>query len=250
MSHAERPTLPAEQEVLGTRGCVFVLQSGQWKERAIGNIKLVLDLRTLDIQIVANSVDDRIITYLLTSRVRSKGPRAWVMKARAASTSTEEILAMRFGHESDSEAFKDFMEHAYLLDRQITTLRQEQRNAGHRPKPIGNQLSVKTDNAHPRLDRKTSTASFKLATQQQFPGSQTFIPQPKPVTVVPLSESNLRHHDKIFPPKKRTVQAWLDQCEALQSNRSMQNMKTLNHGDNMAHHMDYIANRLQASGRT
>lgn len=252
----------AEQEVLGTRGCVFVLQGGRWKERAIGNLKLVLDLRTLDIQIVANSVEDKIVTYLLTSRVRSKGPRAWVLKARATSTSTEEILAIRFGHETDSQAFKDFMEHAYLLDRQMTS----QRPAApvlreQRPAPAS---QLNRHASHPRLDRKTSTASFKLATQQQFPsndfGHNPGLPSRdntrrsaaprgrdlgrhghQPANIVPLTESNLKSHNRVCPPKRRTVQSWLDQCMALQEGRSPSNMKTVND----ASHLDYIANRLQ-----
>lgn len=275
----------AEQEVLGTRGCVFVLQTGRWKERAIGNLKLVLDLRTLDIQIVANSVEDKIVTYLLTSRVRSKGPRAWVLKARTATTSQEEILAIRFGHETDSQAFKDFMEHAYLLDRQMTTLRQHQ----HQQRELLNTTSNR-HSSHPRLDRKTSTASFKLATQQQFPsqdrpplhaaimGKKTApvrnesaklatsrdMPKmenwsraalnngysdhakPKPTRpaapVLPLTESNLKSHNRVCPPKKRTVSNWLDQCMALQEGRSPNNMKTVNDPS----HMDYIASRLNA----
>lgn len=278
----------AEQEVLGTRGCVFVLQNGRWKERAIGNLKLVLDLRTLDIQIVANSVEDKIVTYLLTSRVRSKGPRAWVLKARATTTSQEEILAIRFGHETDSQAFKDFMEHAYLLDRQMTTLRQQSHQHQQRGESATLHQHLKAapqqreilnssnrHSAHPRLDRKTSTASFKLATQQQFPSGDgrnaLHVPSPlksmekverwntgggigsdmlrdrvkkdqgKPVPVLPLTESNMKTHNRICPPKRRTVQNWLDQCMALQEGRSPNNMKTVNDPS----HMDYIASRLQ-----
>lgn len=244
----------AEQEVLGTRGCVFVLQGGRWKERAIGNLKLVLDLRTLDIQIVANSVEDKIVTYLLTSRVRSKGPRAWVLKARATSTSTEEILAIRFGHETDSQAFKDFMEHAYLLDRQMTSSRNQQKPLPAQPEHRNYGASQLNRHAsHPRLDRKTSTASFKLATQQQFPsndfGHRSAAPRGRdlgrhghqPANIVPLTESNLKSHNRVCPPKRRTVQSWLDQCMALQEGRSPSNMKTVND----ASHLDYIANRLQ-----
>lgn len=183
---------------------------------------------------------------------------------------------MRFGHESDSVAFKDFMEHAYLLDRQITSLRNQSSN----PHTGQNQQQPSFNNAydpqsalphhdarlgHPRLDRKTSTASFKLATQQSFPsGQQGYnmnglpnarqVPQAQQVSgvagkrtqpfinVVSLTESNLRTHDKLHPPKKRSVRAWLEQCKQLELGRSPDNMKTVSDPS----HMDYIANRLQA----
>jgi len=189
------------------------------------------------------------------------------MKARVTSTTTEEILAMRFGHESDSQAFKDFMEHAYLLDRQITSLRNQ-------PTGLNNQSPAFQDpnipphdarHGHPRLDRKTSTASFKLATQQQFPGGGgpygnqgiglasartsnnvgPSLSRGVHVNVVPMTESNLRTHDKLHPPKKRSVKNWLDHCMALQEGRSPNNMKTVNDPS----HMDYITKRLVNSGR-
>lgn len=255
----------ADQEVLCTKGCIFTLQDGLWKDEAIGNLKLVLDLRTLDIHIVATSVDQQLVSFLLTSRVRSKGPRAWVLKAQTdpvgnglppQDTSADEILAIRFGTEGDSAAFKDFMEHAYALDRKMISSRSKQISSKHSKQRDrrGGRKFVTQSSSSPdlyqgtnarrpaRFDRNnpTSISKHKIQSSNSHLQSTTLATDVSPapvanmdqsdpnnqfkighnntkehVSILPLTQANLRQHNKNNIPKRRHVQDWIRECEKI-----------------------------------
>jgi len=89
---------------------VFILQDKTWIERGHGLVRFVFDLRTFALRLVIRPGTPEEFECKLRPRIRSKGPRAYVVRAQAENGTDEHILAVRFEREEDSRSFRRFVE--------------------------------------------------------------------------------------------------------------------------------------------
>jgi hypothetical protein len=89
---------------------VFILQDKTWIERGSGLVRFVFDLRTFALRLVIRPGTPDEFECKLRPRIRSKGPRAYVVRAQAENGTDEHILAVRFEREEDSRSFRRFVE--------------------------------------------------------------------------------------------------------------------------------------------
>src|SRR5690606_11467925 len=69
------------------------------------------DLKTYALILINNPNTKNEFSCRLKPRIRSKGPRAYVIRAESDETNGDKmILAVRFERESDSQAFRNFVE--------------------------------------------------------------------------------------------------------------------------------------------
>lgn len=71
---------------------VFILQDKTWIERGSGLVRFVFDLRTFALRLVIRPGTADEFECKLRPRIRSKGPRAFVVRAQAANGTDEHIL--------------------------------------------------------------------------------------------------------------------------------------------------------------
>eukprot|EP00485_Elphidium_margaritaceum_P002719 CAMPEP_0202696800 /NCGR_PEP_ID=MMETSP1385-20130828/10124_1 /ASSEMBLY_ACC=CAM_ASM_000861 /TAXON_ID=933848 /ORGANISM="Elphidium margaritaceum" /LENGTH=433 /DNA_ID=CAMNT_0049353089 /DNA_START=298 /DNA_END=1599 /DNA_ORIENTATION=+ len=99
-----------QQESFQSMATVFILQEKTWIERGSGLVRFVFDLRTFALRLVIRPGTPDEFECKLRPRIRSKGPRAYVVRAQADNGNDEHILAVRFEREEDSRSFRRFVE--------------------------------------------------------------------------------------------------------------------------------------------
>lgn len=99
-----------QQEAFQSMATVFILENKTWIERGSGLVRFVFDLRTFALRLVIRPGRPDEFECKLRPRIRSKGPRAYVVRAQAENGSDEHILAVRFEREEDSRSFRRFVE--------------------------------------------------------------------------------------------------------------------------------------------
>eukprot|EP01083_Nonionella_stella_P010957 31152_1 len=99
-----------QQESFQSMATVFILQDKTWIERGSGLVRFVFDLRTFALRLVIRPGTPDEFECKLRPRIRSKGPRAYVVRAQAENGTDEHILAVRFEREEDSRSFRRFVE--------------------------------------------------------------------------------------------------------------------------------------------
>jgi len=99
-----------QQESFQSLATVFILQEKTWIERGHGLVRFVFDLRTFALRLVIRPETPEEFECKLRPRIRSKGPRAYVVRAQADNGIDEHILAVRFEREEDSRSFRRFVE--------------------------------------------------------------------------------------------------------------------------------------------
>eukprot|EP01084_Bolivina_argentea_P307877 532215_1 len=99
-----------QQESFQSMATVFILQDKTWIERGSGLVRFIFDIRTFALRLVIRPGTPDEFECKLRPRVRSKGPRAYVVNAQAENGTDEHVLAVRFEREEDSRSFRKFVE--------------------------------------------------------------------------------------------------------------------------------------------
>mmetsp|Transcript_2079 Transcript_2079/g.2592 ORF Transcript_2079/g.2592 Transcript_2079/m.2592 type:complete len:345 (-) Transcript_2079:40-1074(-) len=100
-----------QHESFQSHATVFLLNNKTWIERGSGIVQFVFDLKTYALRLVIEPGTKNQYDCKLRPRIRSKGPRAYVVRAHTENPNEEEhILAVRFEREEDSRAFRRFVE--------------------------------------------------------------------------------------------------------------------------------------------
>ncbi|ETO13480.1 hypothetical protein RFI_23888 [Reticulomyxa filosa] len=93
------------------RATVFLLENREWKERGNGLIKFVFNVKTQTLVLINSPTTKKEFTCRLKPKIRSKGPRAYVIRAESDESGCEKmILAVRFETEKESTMFRQFVE--------------------------------------------------------------------------------------------------------------------------------------------
>eukprot|EP01083_Nonionella_stella_P292218 993948_1 len=120
-----------QQESFQSMATVFILQDKTWIERGSGLVRFVFDLRTFALRLVIRPGTPDEFECKLRPRIRSKGPRAYVVRAQAENGTDEHILAVRFEREEDSRSFRRFVEKRDVDHNQKNTQNNNNNYAAH-----------------------------------------------------------------------------------------------------------------------
>ena len=134
-----------QQESFQSMATVFILQDKTWIERGSGLVRFVFDLRTFALRLVIRPGTPDEFECKLRPRIRSKGPRAYVVRAQAENGTDEHILAVRFEREEDSRSFRRFVEKRDVDHNQKNNSGSNQAQSNSYPSHLRNQ----TDNSYP-----------------------------------------------------------------------------------------------------
>ena len=99
-----------QQESFQSLATIFILQNKTWIERGSGSVRFVFDFQTFALKLLIRPGTADEFECKLRPRIRSKGPRAYVVRAQAENGTDEHILAIRFKREEDSQSFRKFAE--------------------------------------------------------------------------------------------------------------------------------------------
>ena len=77
-----------------------------WAEFALGLVRFVYDLRTLELRMVIQPGTPDEFNRKLKPSILSKGPRAYVARVVEENSIVEKILAIQFNTEEDSRTFR------------------------------------------------------------------------------------------------------------------------------------------------
>jgi len=100
-------------EVFEARATAFLLHHKQWKQWSHGYVWFVIELRTLALRFIISPNSEHQQEYNLRPRIRSKTPRAYVVKAYNNNNNNhheDKVFAVRFENEEDSRNFRNFVE--------------------------------------------------------------------------------------------------------------------------------------------
>lgn len=100
----------SKQESFQSMATVFILENKTWIERGSGAVRFEFDLNTFALRLIIRPGTSQQFECKLRPRIRSKGPRAYVVRAQAENGTDEHILAVRFEREEDSRSFRLFVE--------------------------------------------------------------------------------------------------------------------------------------------
>ena len=104
------------QESFEAIASVFLLEETVWNEKGFGFVRFVFDLKTYALRLIIGPGTPDKFECKLGPRVRSKGPRAYVVRSQKLNSTKEDIWAIRFEQENDSKSFRNFVEHAADID--------------------------------------------------------------------------------------------------------------------------------------
>ena len=111
---------------------VFILENRLWKEESQGLIEFVFDLDTYSLRLITSPGAVGEIDRRLRPRIRSKGPRAYVVRAQAPNPGDDDtILAVRFERIEDSLNFRHFAE-----NRDVNNLNRQGKNVDVPPDTV------------------------------------------------------------------------------------------------------------------
>ena len=98
------------EESFQSQATVFILKDKTWREQSQGLVQFVFDLNTYALRLIIAPGTTDEMDRRLRPRIRSKGPRAYVVRAQAPNNGDDSILAVRFEREEDSQNFRKFVE--------------------------------------------------------------------------------------------------------------------------------------------
>ena len=136
-----------QQESFQSMATVFILQDKTWIERGSGLVRFVFDLRTFALRLVIRPGTPDEFECKLRPRIRSKGPRAYVVRAQAENGTDEHILAVRFEREEDSRSFRRFVEKRDVDHNQKNNVPPNQPQSNNYPSHLRNQTDYTNPNA-------------------------------------------------------------------------------------------------------
>ena len=103
-------TSQRHEESFKSQATVFILKDKTWREQSQGLVQFVFDLNTYALRLIISPGTKDEMDRRLRPRIRSKGPRAYVVRAQAPNNGEDSILAVRFEREEDSQNFRKFVE--------------------------------------------------------------------------------------------------------------------------------------------
>jgi len=154
-----------QQESFQSMATVFILQDKTWIERGSGLVRFVFDLRTFALRLVIRPGTPDEFECKLRPRIRSKGPRAYVVRAQAENGTDEHILAVRFEREEDSRSFRRFVEKRDVDHNSKNQSSSNNQNPSNYPSHLRNQTDYTNNSGIPNnkyIDPMTA------AVQQQY----------------------------------------------------------------------------------
>ena len=98
------------EESFQSQATIFILKDKTWREQSQGLVQFVFDLNTYALRLIISPGQPDEMDRRLRPRIRSKGPRAYVVRAQAPNNGEDSILAVRFEREEDSQNFRKFVE--------------------------------------------------------------------------------------------------------------------------------------------
>ena len=78
----------SKQESFQSMATVFILENKTWIERGSGAVRFVFDLSTFALRLIIRPGTSNQLECKLRPRIRSKGPRAYVVRAQAVKSHT------------------------------------------------------------------------------------------------------------------------------------------------------------------
>ena len=103
-------TATTREQSFSARATVFILENRTWRVKLEGIVEFVVDLNTYVLRLITSPGTTDETDLRLRPRIRSKGPRAYVVRAQTPNNGDDWILAVRFETDQESIDFRQFVE--------------------------------------------------------------------------------------------------------------------------------------------